>query len=194
MNIKRTILVLGGTRSGKSEFAEQMAVDMSDSVTYIATLKAFDDEFARRVNIHRSRRPAKWDTVEEPLNLSQRINELGQKSGIILIDCLTGWLTNIFLDNDAFSQSTPQQEKEEYIMHKVEELAGAIVNAKADILIVSNEVGMGVVPPYPAGRAFRDVSGKANRLIASKADEVYLVVAGLAVEIKSLAVNKNFIS
>ena len=189
MNEKKLMLVLGGSRSGKSEFAEQAAARMGGPVTYIATLAAGDEEMSRRVAAHRERRPTGWATVEESLDVPLRVREIGIKNGVILIDCLTGWISNLLLDEGLPCPGASAREKEDYIVSRVADLAAAAADSRSSVLVVSSEVGMGLVPSYPLGRAFRDIAGRANRHLASAADEVYLVVAGLAVEIRSLAVN-----
>jgi adenosylcobinamide kinase/adenosylcobinamide-phosphate guanylyltransferase len=188
---KRLILILGGSRSGKSEFAEQMAARMEGPVTYVATSAACDCEMLRRVAEHRERRPAEWNTVEETLDIPRKIAEIGQRPGVLLIDCLTGWISNLLLDVNLPYPGATGTEKEVYIKSRVEELAASAARSRATVLVVSNEVGMGLVPAYPLGRVFRDAAGHANRYLASVADDVYLVVAGMAVELKSLAVNKS---
>ncbi len=184
---KKFILFLGGARSGKSELAERAAARMGGPVTYIATLSPGDGEMSSRVAAHRERRPAGWATVEETRDVPRIIEEMGQNPGVLLVDCLTVWLSNLLLDEGLPCPGASPGEKEKYIMDRVADLAAAAVCCRASVLAVSNEVGMGLVPPYPIGRAFRDISGRANRYLASAADEVYLVVAGMAVEIKSLA-------
>lgn len=188
MKNSKFVLILGGARSGKSEFAERTAAGMEGPVTYIATLFPGDPEMSRRVAAHRERRPAGWVTVEEALDVPRKVAEIGQQPGVILIDCLTVWMSNLLLDDRLPRPGASDREKEDYILSRVAELAEAAVNSRASVLAVSNEVGLGLVPPYPIGRVFRDISGRANRYLASVADEVYLVVAGLAVEMKSLAV------
>ncbi len=189
MKDKRFVLVLGGARSGKSEFAEQYAAGMGGRVTYIATLSAGDEEMSFRVALHRDRRPPDWVTVEETHDLPQKVEEIGREPGVLLVDCLTGWIANLLLDDRLPRSGASPREKEDYIISRVAHLVSAAVNSRASVLVVSSEAGLGLVPPYPAGRAFRDVSGRANRNLASAADEVYLVVAGLPVELKSLAIN-----
>ncbi|MFZ5596748.1 MAG: bifunctional adenosylcobinamide kinase/adenosylcobinamide-phosphate guanylyltransferase [Bacillota bacterium] len=187
MGDRRLVLILGGARSGKSEFAEAMAAAMGGRVTYIATLAAGDPEMARRIAAHRERRPKEWITVEEARDVPREIESAGKESGVLLVDCLTGWISNLLLDESLPFPGASDPEKEAYVEARVKDLALAAAGSGASVIIVSNEAGMGLVPPYPLGRLFRDVSGKANRYLASLADEVYLVVAGLAVEIKSLA-------
>lgn len=189
MGGKKIILVTGGTRSGKSEFAEDLALRMGGPVTYLATLAPGDEEMQRRVALHRERRPARWTTIEEALEIPSRLDEAGSKPGVLLIDCLTGWLSNLLLSQTLPQPGATEAQKEEYIDQMVEALVAAAGRSSASVIIVTDEVGMGLVPPYPLGRLFRDMAGKAGRRMASAADEVYLVVAGLAVEIKSRAVN-----
>ncbi|HBV98771.1 MAG: hypothetical protein JL50_11630 [Peptococcaceae bacterium BICA1-7] len=189
MGGKKIILVTGGTRSGKSEFAEDLALRMGGPVTYLATLAPGDEEMQRRVALHRERRPARWTTIEEALEIPSRLDEAGSKPGVLLIDCLTGWLSNLLLSQTLPQPGATEAQKEEYIDQMVEALAASAGRSSASVIIVTDEVGMGLVPPYPLGRLFRDMAGKAGRRMASAADEVYLVVAGLAVEIKSRAVN-----
>ncbi len=189
MKNNKLVLILGGNRSGKSEFAEQLAGKNDGPVTYIATLVVADDEMGRRVDIHRKRRPLHWVTVEEPVNIPQKVAELGKEPGVLLIDCLTGWLSNLLLSEELPYKGAGLPDKEDYIMKRLTDFTLAASQAKADVLVVSNEVGLGLVSDYPLGRAFCDISGLANRHLASAADEVYLVTAGIAIEIKSMAVN-----
>lgn len=189
MNRGKFILVLGGARSGKSEFAESLAFQPGMPVTYVATAAAGDEEMSRRIEKHRSRRPARWNTVEEPLLLPEAVQRHGAEPGVLLIDCLTVWLTNLLLDDNIPFAGAGEPEKEEYIQGRVEELAAFTAAGKAHVIMVANEVGLGIVPAYPLGRLFRDVAGRANRSLAARADQVYLVTAGLAMEIKSKAVN-----
>ncbi|MCL5058675.1 MAG: bifunctional adenosylcobinamide kinase/adenosylcobinamide-phosphate guanylyltransferase [Actinobacteria bacterium] len=189
MGGKKIVLVTGGTRSGKSEFAEDLALRMGGPVTYLATLAPGDEEMQRRVDLHRERRPARWTTIEEAVEIPGRLDEAGRAPGVLLVDCLTGWLSNLLLSDTLPHPGADRNQKEEYIDRMVEELAGAAGRSAASVIIVADEVGLGLVPPYPLGRLFRDIAGKAGRRLALTADEVYLVVAGLAVEIKKLAVN-----
>lgn len=189
MNEKKFVFILGGARSGKSEVAEQAAAGLGGPVTYLATLAAGDEEMRQRIALHRQRRPSNWVTVEETHDIPGEVARLGKGRGVLLVDCLTGWITNLLTDDGVPRPGASDGEKEEYIISRVGELTEAAVNSAASVVMVSNEVGLGLVPAYPVGRLFRDITGRANRMVASRADEVYLVVAGLPVEIKSLAVN-----
>ncbi|NLI12677.1 bifunctional adenosylcobinamide kinase/adenosylcobinamide-phosphate guanylyltransferase [Pelotomaculum propionicicum] len=168
----KLILVLGGSRSGKSEFAEKIAGKLGGRVTYIATAAVNDSEMAERVRLHRTRRPEHWVTVEEEKDVAGVVRK-GCEGEVFLLDCVTVWLTNLMLDS----------EQQDYIMEKVYQLADSVDNG-ANLILVSNEVGLGLVPEYPLGRLFRDLAGKANQALAAKADQVYFVVAGLPMEIK----------
>ncbi len=179
----KLVLVLGGSRSGKSEFAESIAGQMGGAVTYIATAAVGDREMADRVKLHRARRPQDWCTVEEEKDVSRVVCN-GREGDVFLLDCVTVWITNLILDNQLTEQDLKSGVKERYVMEKVFQLADAVENG-AHLILVSNEVGLGLVPEYPLGRLFRDLAGKVNQVLAAKADQVYFVVAGLPLEIKS---------
>ncbi|MHB8156291.1 MAG: bifunctional adenosylcobinamide kinase/adenosylcobinamide-phosphate guanylyltransferase, partial [Desulfocucumaceae bacterium] len=150
-----------------------------------------DEEMIKRVDLHRLRRPVEWKTIEETHNVPQRIEEASEKVGVLLVDSLTGWLSNLLVDEMLPAPGASATEKEEYIASRVGDLAHAAGRFQSSLVVVTDEVGLGLVPTYPLGRLFRDVMGKANSRLAAVADEVYLVVAGMALEIKGLAVNKE---
>lgn len=183
------ILVLGGARSGKSEFAEELAAGWGLPVTYVATAAAGDPEMARRIASHRERRPAMWRTVEETHLLPGVVARQGNRPGVVLVDCLTIWLSNLLLDDKFPHSNFSDTEKEKSIQSLVEQFAGQASGSPAHVIAVACEVGLGLVPEYPLGRMFRDLAGWANRRLAQQADEVYFVAAGLALEIKSRSVN-----
>lgn len=178
---KKLILVLGGARSGKSAFAQQLAQQKAEAVLFIATAEAGDSEMMERVEHHRMSRPERWDTVEEPLKLVQAI-EGATQHGVILVDCLTLWVSNLLQANGELNQAG----LEVSILDATREMLRAYEKGKATLILVSNEVGMGLVPPYPLGRNFRDILGKVNQLVSLQANQVYLMVAGLAVDLLSL--------
>ncbi len=186
----KLIFIVGGARSGKSSFAEQLAASISEDVTYIATAETLDDEMFRRVVIHRFARPQNWRTIEESTYLVNTVKEWGSKTDVLLIDCLTLWLSNLLLDENRLKSSIPWAKKESFIINEVKRLAEVTGEVEATVIIVANEVSLGIVPDNRIGRAFRDVAGVANQIIAKAADEVYLTVAGLPIEIKSLAAKK----
>lgn len=176
-------LILGGARSGKSTFAEELALNQKEHVTYLATADCRDGEMKKRIEIHQSRRPAEWGTWEgEPRDLPRAA---ASASGLLLLDCLTMWLTRLFL---SFPESEGEDEaawfaREGEIASLVRELCGSVGDG-ASLIIVSNEVGFGLVPPYLMGRRFRDLQGRMNQLCAGYAKNVALVVAGCPLWIK----------
>lgn len=187
---KRFVLVTGGARSGKSAFAERLAAQSGKKVIYLATATVEDPEMALRVERHRRRRPPDWETVEEPLAAAEVIARAGAPDRLILVDCLSLFLGNHLRQAGGFfggGQEDFSAEEEERVLRACEGLAGAIASSPADVVVVTNEVGWGLVPPYPSGRIYRDLLGAANQRLAAVADEVYLVVCGLPVEIRSLA-------
>lgn len=178
------VLITGGARSGKSRFAEQYAARTGTSGIYIATSQTLDDEMRDRVRRHRLRRDSSsfvWQTVEEPFDLSGAI--LKSSGSVVLIDCLTLWLTNWLLRYEH------EEDPEAKVMAKVEELAAvfAAYPLTGSIIAVTNEVGDGIVPEYPLGRQFRDLAGWMNQRLAEVCEEVFLVTAGIPVELKSIA-------
>jgi adenosylcobinamide kinase / adenosylcobinamide-phosphate guanylyltransferase len=163
--------VLGGARSGKSAFAEKLASDMGGPVLYVATATAGDDEMAERIAHHRARRPSEWRTLEAPIRVHHATATALDTTATVLVEDLTLLLSNLLDAPDA----------EQTAIGEVERL----LQLPANVILVSNEVGMGLVPPYPLGRVFRDALGRLNQVAAAGADEVYLVVAGLPVILKS---------
>jgi adenosylcobinamide kinase / adenosylcobinamide-phosphate guanylyltransferase len=158
-------LILGGARSGKSRIAEGLCVGPR---TYIATAQAFDDEMRERIAAHKVQRGAGWTTIEAPMEL---VAALEQARGIVLVDCLTLWLSNLLL-------------AEKDCLAFVDQLLAALRKSKSNIVLVSNEVGLSIVPENRLGRAFRDIQGIANQRIAAVADNVVFVAAGLPLVLK----------
>ncbi len=185
----KIILVTGGARSGKSEIAEQLAGVVSERVIYIATAAVHDEEMADRVRRHRERRPPGWCTVEETHRLAEALAGIPAGS-CVLVDCLTMWISNILMDESLFDDNGLNNlDQEEYILAETGKLLATARQRGLTLVLVSNEVGCGVVPASKLGRLFRDIAGRVNRRVAAEADRVYLVMAGIPVEIKSLAVN-----
>lgn len=177
----RLILVLGGARSGKSAFAQRMAQEQGgDHVLYVATAEAGDQEMERRIAQHRRSRPESWRTLEAPRDVAAAILRQASDCPVVLVDCLTFLVSNLMVA----AQDPFATEIEAVVRAEVEALAACTAKLSGDLVIVSNEVGMGLVPPYPLGRAFRDVAGRANQDLAQKADEVYLLVAGIPMTLK----------
>ena len=183
-------LILGGARSGKSDLALRLASSRGHDVLFLATMQAGDEEMRSRIEAHRAQRPSHWRTIEEPRDVVDALRREARPADFVIVDCLTLWVSNLLVD--AFG---PGGEPDDPSL--ITSAASAIAERTAELLewwdtfagelaIVSNEVGLGVVPPYPLGRAFRDALGSANRLIAAHAVRVYYLVAGLALEVKAL--------
>lgn len=171
-------LVLGGARSGKSEVAERLAPKLGARVVYLAPGQARDEEMAARIQRHRERRDPAWLTVEEPLDLPGAVRRHGAPGVCLLLDGLGTWVSNLLLAEAPAAR----------VLLQVEELLAALREAGAAAVVVSDETGLGVVPPTPLGRHFRDCLGLANQRVAAAASRVLLVVAGIPVDLKALEV------
>jgi len=182
------VFITGGARSGKSRFAEDLARAQGGRVAYVPTALVTDEEMRRRVAIHRARRPAGWDTVECSGPLVDALRQACGDHDVVVVDCLTVYLSRLL---PVLERDTVPPELEEAAEARVdEEIAGIVEVVRASgaaVIVVSNEVGSGVVPPHPAGRLYRDLVGRANQRLAAAADFAYLVVAGVAMDLKSLA-------
>ncbi|MFP3873071.1 MAG: bifunctional adenosylcobinamide kinase/adenosylcobinamide-phosphate guanylyltransferase [Thiohalophilus sp.] len=166
-------LILGGIRSGKSRYAQQLAQDSGKQVILIATATAGDEEMAERIRRHQQERPAHWQVIEEPLALGDALHNCDAPEAIILVDCLTLWLTNLLLDSD------PQRLEQEQ-----NKLLACLPCLQADLLFVSNEVGQGIIPADPLSRRFADATGRLHQDLARVCDRVTLITAGLPQTLK----------
>ncbi|AZH28547.1 bifunctional adenosylcobinamide kinase/adenosylcobinamide-phosphate guanylyltransferase [Paenibacillus sp. M-152] len=179
-------LVTGGARSGKSGFAERLCMARAPRACYIATAQACDVEMKERIALHRLQRDSAgydWQTLEEAQALPELLRQLGnaqasQPASMVLVDCLTLWLSNVLL--------AAGEDGETAARAAMDELAAAVEQYPGSLVIVTNEVGDGIVPEYPLGRLYRDLSGVMNQRIARLCDEVFLVTAGIPVELKQL--------
>jgi len=163
-------LILGGARSGKSALAERLTDMFARPAVYIATAQAFDAEMRDRIAAHKARRGAGWQTVEEPLAVADRLRE-ATPNKVILLDCATLWLSNLILAGAAPAPASAA-------------LVAAFVDCAAPVIVVSNEVGLGLVPETPLGRQFRDAQGRLNQMLAKAADLTLFVAAGLPIPLK----------
>lgn len=171
--------ILGGARSGKSSYAEELAVEFP-SVLYLATSQIYDEEMRHRVHLHQKRRPATWTTLEK---YSGFIAEDFQHHDVILIDCLTLMITGLFFE-EKVDDFLPEdyQKLEETITKEVHDLLDLV--KEKTVFLVANELGLGIVPEQPMSRAFRDIAGRLNQQVAKRADKVSFMVAGLPMEVK----------
>jgi adenosylcobinamide kinase/adenosylcobinamide-phosphate guanylyltransferase len=186
---RRLTFILGGARSGKSSYAEALAAEhaaaSANAVLYVATAEAWDDEMRARIAAHKAQRPAHWRTLEAPRHPGAAIAELigAEPDGppVILLDCLTLLANNVLI---ALPEGASEAEATAALGAEVDELLDAWRASAAHWIIVSNEVGLGIVPAYPLGRLYRDALGRANQRLAAAADAVLLMVAGLPLRIK----------
>ena len=181
MSRGKLIFITGGARSGKSHFAEKVAAKISKEVAYIAAGQPLDEEMAHRIEKHKEKRLNSWETYEEPIEVRKLVSRLGLEKEVILIDCLTLLTSNLLLKKEN-KVGDPQWEEE--ILLEIKKLAEVSYKIPAQVIIVSNEVGMGLVPDNPLGRVYRDILGRANSIIADKADEVFMMVSGIPLKIK----------
>jgi adenosylcobinamide kinase/adenosylcobinamide-phosphate guanylyltransferase len=190
------VLITGGARSGKSGFAEAYAAELSETGYYIATSQALDEEMEERIALHRTKRELEqdifWHTLEEPLALSDALRALDRAANragpqVVLVDCLTLWLTNVLLaEEEAEWDKAARQLAAQRVEGAIDGLIERLLKMRHHVLLVTNEVGSGIVPEYPLGRLYRDLAGAMNRRVAAICQEVYLVTAGIPVELKRL--------
>lgn len=166
-------LILGGARSGKSRLAEQKAKDSGLSVTYVATAQAYDDEMLERIQHHQADRPTDWGLVEEPLYLADRLVQIDQANQLILVDCMTLWMSNLLLN-----------EQKDFQSQQCQKLLEVLPTLKSEIILVSNETGLGVVPMGQLSRKFVDESGRLHQQLGQIADDVVFCVAGFPMVLK----------
>lgn len=166
------VYVSGGARSGKSRFAEAYAARPGDDVTYLATAQAFDDEMRERIARHRGDRPAAWHTAEEPLDVAQAARNV--QTPTLLLDCLSLWVSNLLLAG----------ESEDRMLAATDDLLAALRERGGLSVLVSNEVGLGIVPDNALARTYRDALGRVNQRVAAASDEAYLLVSGLPLQLK----------
>ena len=180
----KLILVTGGARSGKSSFAERLALKLGDGrAAYIATAQIFDDEMKFRVAVHRSRRGENWLTFESPFNADKSITFAAKNFGVILFDCVTLYVSNFLCAAEHDDEKILYDE----LRGLIQKLIDAAKNSDATTIFVTNEVGGGIVPENKLARHFRDLAGVANQMLAAQSDKVFLTVAGLAVDVKKFA-------
>jgi adenosylcobinamide kinase/adenosylcobinamide-phosphate guanylyltransferase len=184
--VSRLTLVTGGARSGKSTFAERLAFGGRTPVLYLATAEARDDEMAARIAEHRHRRPDSWSTLEATHNLAAALNGLDASPGTILLEDLALLASNVLLALTGDADPTPAVAvaAEVTLQAEIDALERARDAGGWDLIVVTNEVGLGIVPATPLGRVYRDVLGRANQSLAALADDVCLIVAGIPVRIK----------
>ena len=184
-------LVIGGARSGKSRYARDLAAALSEGqggrVAFIATARVGDEEMKDEIERHRKMRSAAWRTFEEPLDVPPLLSRIGNEWPVVLLDCLTLLISNLLLDGTGLADGLSYGEE---ILQEVRSLISMAKEVRAQVIVVSNEVGMGIVPPTRLGRAFRDLAGRANQLLAQEADEVVGLWAGIPLALKGKGIGR----
>ena len=181
-------LILGGVRSGKSRFGQELAHRLgNDDVLFVATAESRDEEMARRIDKHRQSRPETWRTLEQPLRTGKTINVVELLPKVVLVDCLTMLVSNVLLENESDLDASEGIAAIEYRMHaEIEDLIAVAKNHRIHLIVVSGEVGMGLVPENALGRMFRDMLGWSNQQLAACATSTYLMVAGIPINVSML--------
>ena len=181
-------LILGGARSGKSSYAQKLAEDSGKSVMFLATAQALDEEMSARIQKHKSERPAHWQTMEVPLDIASQIKEI--QSEVVVLDCITLLISNLLMEfvKDDIVDEAPFMQA---VQKEIEGLLSAIRASMQHWTIISNEVGLGLVPPYQMGRVYRDGLGWANQHLAREAEKVIFMVAGIPMVVKGYIVPHN---
>ena len=191
----RIIFCTGGARSGKSEFAETLALSKEGQKGYIATGQAYDEEMKYRIHLHQERRRKVWNNYEIPYAMSAEIQKVLDECSVVLIDCLTMWTTNLVLQDGEFTSQEDINDRERFILSEVQAVLDAIRAYRGDdektVIFVTNEIGLGIVPENKLARIFRDIMGRVNRMVAAEADEAYMTISGITIDIKALEVNHH---
>jgi adenosylcobinamide kinase/adenosylcobinamide-phosphate guanylyltransferase len=172
------ILITGGARAGKSSYAQKLAAAIGGRVLFVATAEAKDEDMRLRIENHRKSRPLNWDTLESPSEVARAIDEKAGEYPVVVIDCITMLVSNIMLN--AGDESSAESD----VVKEINALIKVMQSKSSAFILVSNEVGLGIVPDNEMSRTYRDLLGRANQLLAQYADEVYLLVAGIPVKIK----------
>jgi adenosylcobinamide kinase / adenosylcobinamide-phosphate guanylyltransferase len=183
--VKKIILLLGGARSGKSHYAQEYARQSGEKVLFVATATAGDEDMRLRIAKHKKERPADWRTLEVETGIGSQIEANAGDAQLVIIDCITLLVNNIFSRYDEKQFATiDDAELEKEVTAEIQQLRKCLKKVDASFIIVSNEVGLGLVPDNRMGRLYRDVLGRANQMLAQSADEVYLLVAGIPLRVK----------
>ena len=186
------ILCSGGARSGKSEFAERLALATAGRKAYVATGQAFDEEMMDRIKKHQERRGEIWNNFEVPLHLAKEWQNISQTADVILIDCLTMFTTNHMMAHGSIQGQQDANQLEASVLTELESLLASIKSCEdKTVIFVTNEIGLGIVPDNKLARYFRDIAGRVNRTVAAAADKLYLTISGVTIELKSQEVHIN---
>ena len=182
----KSTLIIGGARSGKSSFAQELALRQGGSALFVATATAGDEEMSRRIKQHQAARPTTWDTLEATSSIGKQIPAKVGQAQAVIIDCITLLVNNIFGQYSHQGEQIDADQIERAVTAEIEELMDCINRLDAYFIIVTNELGTGLVPPSRVARLYRDLLGKANQMLAAASDEVFLMMAGVPVKIKQV--------
>jgi len=193
---KKIIFITGGARSGKSSFALAKSLTVAGRKAYIATAEALDEEMTKRIERHKTQRGKEWDTYEEPLKIARVMKELSGNYSALVLDCLTLWLSNLFMETQRKGCGLQTIETEIHeLLDSLKQFKSSAARVPGSgfcsLYIVSNEVGMGIVPENETARQFRDMAGTLHQKIAEVSDEVYMMVAGIPMKMKGKHVSGN---
>lgn len=183
--MRKIILLLGGARSGKSRYAQEWAQNTAEKVLFAATATAGDEDMRIRIEKHKKDRPANWKTLEAQTRLGKEIEAAIEDEDLVIIDCITLLVSNVFCRYDEKQfESIEDSVLENDVLSEINELVETLNKVDVSFIIISNEVGLGIVPDNRMGRLYRDILGRANQILARNADEVYLMVAGIPLRVK----------
>ena len=180
----KSTLIIGGARSGKSRFAQEMALKAGGAVLFVATAEAGDEDMKKRIEEHRRARPSTWETLEVTTHVGRQIARNIGRAQTVIIDCITLLINNIFQQHGPPGDAETESLIEKDVIAEIDELIDCMKRIDARFIIVTNEVGLGLVPPNRVGRLYRDLLGRANQLLAQHTEEVIMMVTGLPVTVK----------
>jgi adenosylcobinamide kinase/adenosylcobinamide-phosphate guanylyltransferase len=182
---RKTVLLIGGARSGKSSYAEELAREIGGEVLFVATAEARDEEMHRRIDVHKKSRPAHWHTLEAPCRVGSCISADERKLTVVVLDCITLLVNNILCQHMAVhGEDVNDKTVEDDVKAEIKAVIDCMQKSPATYIIVTNEVGEGIIPLGASTRIYRDVLGRANQMLARAVDEVYLMVAGIPLRVK----------
>ena len=179
----KSTLIIGGARSGKSRLAQELALKAGGTILFVATAEAGDEEMKQRIEKHRQKRPANWVTLEATTGIGNQIQKNIGNSKTVIIDCITLLINNIF---EQYDETTDADVIEKAVQTEIKDVISCMGQVNASFIIVTNEIGLGIVPADGVSRLYRDLLGIANQMLAERCDEVFLLVAGLPVAIKQV--------
>ena len=179
------ILIIGGARSGKSSFAQELAVKLGEPILFVATAEAKDEEMRRRIEAHKRSRPTLWNTLEAVTSVGSQIRQSVGQARVVIVDCVTLLVNNILCQHmNGADEKMDTEVIEQGVTDEITQLIDCMNNSEASFIVVTNEVGTGLIPASAMARLYRDLLGKANQRLAQHADRVYLMVAGLPLQVK----------